>query len=154
MKTISISLRPLRRICKDPVRLIARFYSRSEYDKPFECWTNYFNFVNGNSAHSAIHNSHTFRSHFCLQVILILKTVIRVFTAPLRFMTRRLIYRWYWAENVYSAAYKHNRTTREMPCSGHLLLWWRSTHGLWLPSVILVKNVLTTLFHEVDQSLC
>ena len=26
-----------KRIFKDSVRLIARFYSRSEYDKPFEC---------------------------------------------------------------------------------------------------------------------
>ena len=40
-----------------------------------------------NNAHSAIHSSNTFRSHFCLQVIRIFKTVIRVFTAPLRFLT-------------------------------------------------------------------
>ena len=31
--------------------------------------------------------SHIFRSHFCLQVIRIFKTVIRIFTAPLCFLT-------------------------------------------------------------------
>ena len=58
-------LRRGKRVFKDSVRLSARFYSRSEYDKPFECWTN--------------HNSYTFRSHLCLQVIRIFNTII--FTA-------------------------------------------------------------------------
>ena len=31
-------------IFKDWVHLIMHFYSRSEYHKPLECWTNYFNF--------------------------------------------------------------------------------------------------------------
>ena len=66
------ALRRGKRVFKDSVRLSARFYSRSEYDKPFECWTN--------------HNSHTFRSHLCLQVIRILKTII--FTATLRFINQ------------------------------------------------------------------
>ena len=34
-----------------------------------------------------IHNLQTFRSHFCKQVIRIFKTIIRIFTAPLRFLT-------------------------------------------------------------------
>ena len=33
-----------------------------------------------------IHNSQTFWSHFCLQVS-IFKTIIRIFTAPLHFLT-------------------------------------------------------------------
>ena len=39
------------------------------------------------NVHSANHNSQTFRSHFCLQVIHIFKTVIRIFTATLCFLT-------------------------------------------------------------------
>ena len=49
-----------KRIFKDSVRLIARFYSRSEYDKPLECKTNYFNFGNGTTRipRTTIHFGH------------------------------------------------------------------------------------------------
>ena len=35
----------------------------------------------------AFRNSHTFQSHFCLQVIHIFKTIIHIFMAPLHFLT-------------------------------------------------------------------
>ena len=68
-------------IFKDSVRLIARSYSRSECDSLCRLKLCKWN------THSAIHSLQTFRSHFCLQVIHIFKTVLRIFTAPLRFLT-------------------------------------------------------------------
>ena len=66
------------------VHLITHFYSWSEL------MINHLNpklIFKLNNVNSAIRNSYTFWSHFCLQVICIFKTILRIFTATLHFLT-------------------------------------------------------------------
>ena len=60
-------------------------YSQSKYDKPLKYYI--ISTLEMEQRTFRDPQSHTFRSHLCLQVIHIFKTGIRIFTAPLHFLT-------------------------------------------------------------------